>query len=1362
MDAVIGGKTYSFSKAADSGEGSYTVDCETGAITVPEGVKVQGPNGVVFTGEGSFSLSESGEGSTVVTVPEGASITGKGGATIAGGTAEVEIGSDGKLTLVEGQGSLSGDGSVEMQFTVFEDGASVTKTVKVEVSGDSLAKIGTGSIPDEVKTLQKGKSVTVGGAKYTVISTTSFPESGGNLITDGQKAVISGESDSDATVTFGEGESGIGVTVPKTNEGDTTLIKGSPNTVILGKTGDSFTVDEKTYIAGSDGSVFTINEDKNVTVETGSAVLGDGVSVIGGGSGKEISNPSGSENDKVTVETGNGKDIVTISKADGVVKIGGTEGSLYKAIEVGTQIEVTGEGNKLIGGTVEVGTGKEIDVGKLSVENTGGESKTIEVKSTGEGVGTITVPIGGKVKIGNAEIELDQGGTIEIGTDGKLEVTSGIGGSVKVGETTHTGPTDSRIKVQVNPEDGTSSSNADIIIEKLADGVQQTVAAGKSITIGKYVYTAIGQDVVLKGRADAYGTIINPEVILSGDNSQVKVALASDPNVNTTFTAADTGTSFAMSSDDTMAKQIDLLGGKVDGIAGATVCGGGNSITAVDASTVVGLTDEGNAVLVSGSGSSTGKMTATIGSVQKSFDGNGNRYTVDISTKKLTLNSGTEGNPASVEMDGSASLQGVKGQEFTLSNISDSSTTVAVPKGAGIIGKDDSKIESSASAGAKVQVEKSTGKLTLVDGTAKVSGSISVQGAGAGSDTVDVEVLNGGSCEVDTTSRSVGELSQGGSVVINGITYTTSDGKSKFPLDGGVLSRADEAAEVPAGKDASITLDGDEGTDPTVVVPSTNSGKTIVTKTGNGGTVTLEKVGDKFEVGGKTYAAGSDGATFSVDDSGNVRLISGSASLDDGMEITTDDGVAVTNPASPSGDKVIFTVDGGKDIVVIPSTGGAVKIGETEYTSAENDTRIEVTGSGNNLVEGSVLLDSGEGMTIGGVSIEGAGSPASTVASAGEGTGTVTVPQGGRVDINGAKIGGSDGDVVIDIVDGKTVVKISPGKKVTINGIDYEGGENGSTRTIGPDGQVVKGTVEIETGSDSSIEEEVEVGDTIKLPDETTVEPPKPQQVLVGWKTTDADGSETEYGIGSDYTVEGNVKVEAVYADASKVLVYTVDSNGGSVTGTTYEELDGSPVKLKEDGAKKEGYTFAGWKAKDGNDAVFAPGVSLDPTQTTYMEAYFIPNSAVTVTLTYDPEKGNGNVRTQTVEVGETVWLPTSLDMSRAGYRFVGWATESVTENTPATLGAESATAGRTMIKTAYYTVKESEVLYAVWEEESSYEPGWWDSDDDGTIWNYPTVVPSDGGSSDGSSDTKRIALIVAAVAVAVTEIAVLVAYRKK
>ena len=226
---------------------------------------------------------------------------------------------------------------------------------------------------------------------------------------------------------------------------------------------------------------------------------------------------------------------------------------------------------------------------------------------------------------------------------------------------------------------------------------------------------------------------------------------------------------------------------------------------------------------------------------------------------------------------------------------------------------------------------------------------------------------------------------------------------------------------------------------------------------------------------------------------------------------------------------------------------------------------------------------------------------------------------------------------------------------------------------------------------------------------------------LVGWNITDDRGNRGMYPLDSLYIFDVDTVVEPVWEADPHVLVYSLD--GGSLENVyatiTYGD---EPEPLRTD-AVKAGHQFLGWKVSQDQDLVYAPGMLVTLTDTTYLEAYFVPEGTATFTVTYDAGQGSAAIITQKVEAGKYVMLP-QYQVQYDGYEFVGWSTEPPSGN-----GVDD---NRATIGSPQYRVMEDVTLYAVYTNPNGdtdpEDPDDPDSDPDPEPNTYTVVFDANGG----------------------------------
>ena len=993
-------------------------------------------------------------------------------------------------------------------------------------------------------TISKGDHFTVNEAEYTTSLTTE------TFIITNDGAVIAigtGIQIEDGKSTTGA--SGLEISNP-TNSGDDRIIvdkdtTNSKDTVTVITSGGTVQIGEEVYETTQGGTTFEVTSN-GVTLTKGSVKLNAGKTIIA--NGKEITN------------TGNGTIIVD------------SEGNVT-----------------LIDGSFTLGKGEKIYVGKDNtlVENTGNENITVQANKneSGEldGTATVTVPDGGKVTIGETVITDVKGDTIfNIG-----EVTSSkysYCGKVKLSENGSVTLNNNGCEVTYK-DNGTGNGNFAFYpkttywfkggevyaggnisaeINSLTNGAKYKLVIGIPTTFGKYTYTTASNItdgycgiVTLVGKGDNN----NPEVVLKS-NYGVDVALKGETTKGTYIAKQEAEIIFAMSEDDTNATKIDLIqtekvisstitkNGAIQVNKGVTVTGGSKYITAVEDGTQITLDSEKNAKLVSGIGSTTGKMTATIDDSDVTFEGSNIKYTVNTTNKTLTLN-----DTGSVTISENIELTGKADDIFTFTlNQNNKVDTITIPEGATVKGSDGYGFTAVAPTEGgkttKVKIDENF-VLTLVAGKGNVTGdaTVSVQVTKNGNtETVSVFVPQGKTYTIDADNGVVTGVNSGESVKIGEITYISGRNDGSFSLIENKLENNGDTAIIPNEKSETITLGSDTTTALVVTVSGENQGNTTITK-GDSSTIVLGKKGDSFTLGDKTYTAGSDGTEFTIDKNGNVTLTNGTAMLNGGDDVKVGD-----NEVINTGDSTI-TVDSDGNVTV--PNGGKVQIGGengTEYQANEDNTIIKATDDDNKLMNGSVKLDKDESITVKDKKIINTGDGIITVGS----DGTVISNGDGKVNIDGMTYTTKD----------NTEIDVSEDDNVLTKGEMTIGDEEGNTinaggKTIGGKGTTITVTEDGLSGgkiTTVSVPNDGERKTTIT----TTTDGIKDTTTIIG-KEDNTQVAVDENGITltkGTAEVDGNKKIKVVgntYTTGKNGA--TIDSNGKLTDGSVSFDKD-SKVKV--------------------------------------------------------------------------------------------------------------------------------------------------------------------------------------------------------
>ena len=181
-----------------------------------------------------------------------------------------------------------------------------------------------------------------------------------------------------------------------------------------------------------------------------------------------------------------------------------------------------------------------------------------------------------------------------------------------------------------------------------------------------------------------------------------------------------------------------------------------------------------------------------------------------------------------------------------------------------------------------------------------------------------------------------------------------------------------------------------------------------------------------------------------------------------------------------------------------------------------------------------------------------------------------------------------------------------------------------------------------------------------------------------GWNTNPS-GTGNNYGAGSPYTVTGNVTLYAQWADASTVWTVKFETNGGSPVGDAVV-LRNTAVSRPSPDPVKTGHEFDGWYTNAGLTTPY--NFSSIVTDNITLYAKWNP---ITYTVTFNINSGSGTAPSaQTANYGSAITLPSGSGLSRTGYTFGGWNTNTSGTGTNYSAGSS-------------YTVTGSVILYAKW-----------------------------------------------------------------
>lgn len=190
---------------------------------------------------------------------------------------------------------------------------------------------------------------------------------------------------------------------------------------------------------------------------------------------------------------------------------------------------------------------------------------------------------------------------------------------------------------------------------------------------------------------------------------------------------------------------------------------------------------------------------------------------------------------------------------------------------------------------------------------------------------------------------------------------------------------------------------------------------------------------------------------------------------------------------------------------------------------------------------------------------------------------------------------------------------------------------------------------------------------------------------FLGWFSA-ASGGTLIGGGGSALSPTSSLTLYAQWR-ALPTFTVTFISNGTTTSISALQGLVGSPVTIPSSATLSlTGFTFEGWNtAADGSGVSYAPGATIAPTGVTQLYAQW--RVVPTVVISFNLNGAAGLMTSLSGLENTTVSVPNAVGISRAGYRFVGWATSASGASALITAGSS-------------LTLSQSEVLYAQWRAE--------------------------------------------------------------
>ena len=1200
-----------------SGESTVTVTTDedgkvTGATVAPttpstpveiDGVTYTGPSSGTVSYDVDDPFTEAPDG-TKATIPEskaadstfkGLTVPGKDDTSTftvkpatGGGDVTVTKGADGNTSsLKDASGNaatVNGTVGVAPEGKVTVNGT--TYTVPAAEDGEvGSAKLGLVTVPGSAEG-EAGKDVV-----ELLEGAVNVPQ-GKDVYVNG-KQVQNSAGTGDITVTKdmpGEGQAQVDIPAgSKAKIGDTEF---TGKTSVVVDADGSTSIVEGTAVLGPKSGEKT--ESVDVTVK--------GTGTDGATSGKvTVTNPDESHNVtvKVPVSETNPNGQATVP-AGGSVTIQGKDdetGKTYKAAK-DTVLEFDEKGDvSIASGAVELADGNSVGFGSVTLGNDAtatnpASSVTVEVVTPADGEGA-----------GKAKVTVPKGETFTVtDKDGKEHTYKNNG----EGNLTLTVDEDGKVTVEGDlPTNGVTIGEDTPITFKNDDGTDNTLTGGKQDTTNNPTGGATLKPNTRDDNGKNTPLLSEGSVTLPDEGGKVNVT---DP------TATGDGTKEKRLEGKNVEVYADSTSVKSKGDAGA----GRDGEVTVEQGTTYYIPDGEVSSMNNGTFGYPAK-----GEINENKDGPGSNPFV------LKPDEGNGKNGKGKLYTDNTSDHDTQGSDTTSNVVAQPGAAFDIYEKADDSGADKDALKSNSLGhyegaepdGASLTVEhangegKTGGEVTLRDGSVtmtKGSGeeatdpSVYVDGVQAGEDGTKKGKVTGDGITVttthdDTTGKANGAdvtVPKGKSVDIDGKKYNATEGDLELHIDDqgkvtvkkGTVKLDGTDDTLPFG-DTSIKGSGNETPNVTVTIPASDGSENAKVEVAKGGEVTI---GEDGSTGGKTYKNAGEGALeLEVTPKGKVELKDGSVTLPT-TEEGTDTSVGVTagdKHYDVSGDGVTVTTDGTNNPTAKTKDGGDVTVTDpndksTTYTAPTGKSaEVELTDKGPALKNGAVELDAkgagdtepkqNESIVVNGVTVEATQDGTEgkvTVEKDTDGNAKVTVPAGGKANVNGVEVTGK-ADVTID-KDG--VAHIDPGTDgVELNGKTYKkkpGADENSEIVIGKDGKIEPTPasafiVEIDVPTEGPVH--VGPGETLTFKDKDGKDYSVTGGDKGGYFTADEDGNIT-------VTDVNGTKKAGPYKDAgTSGLKFTVNDDVAALDDGTVKLADGETVGFGDAvlGNNKDGKT---------------------------------------------------------------------------------------------------------------------------------------------------------------------------------------------
>ena len=141
----------------------------------------------------------------------------------------------------------------------------------------------------------------------------------------------------------------------------------------------------------------------------------------------------------------------------------------------------------------------------------------------------------------------------------------------------------------------------------------------------------------------------------------------------------------------------------------------------------------------------------------------------------------------------------------------------------------------------------------------------------------------------------------------------------------------------------------------------------------------------------------------------------------------------------------------------------------------------------------------------------------------------------------------------------------------------------------------------------------------------------------VGWLSF-VGGTESQFFLGSSFTVKENVTMKARWMANPNIVVFNANGADGGTIDPYIAYTDGM-ISLPSAGLTRNGYTLEGWYLASDIDAIYPKGYVYTIGNNVTFYAYWVKTGATTINVTINSNGGTGDY-TQKIEPGKMIVLP--------------------------------------------------------------------------------------------------------------------------